>query len=63
MRTEPWTEEPLVRHVGKDKHAQYYVYVLETVVIFENGITFPLMSEFLNNEDYRDVSSENKCRN
>lgn len=57
MRTEPWTKEPLVRHVGKDKQAQYYVYVLEAVVIFENGITLPLMSEFLNNEEYRDVSS------
>lgn len=58
MRTEPWTKEPLVRHVGKDKQAQYYVYVIEAVVIFENGITLPLMSEFLNNEEYRDVSSD-----
>ena len=58
MRTEPWAKEPLVRHVGKDKQAQYYVYVIEAVVIFENGITLPLMSEFLNNEEYRDVSSD-----
>ena len=58
MRAEQWTEEPLERHVGKDKHAQYYVYVIEAVVIFENGITLPLMSEFLNNEEYRDVSSD-----
>ena len=57
MRTEPWTAEPLVRHIGKDKQAQYYVYVLEAVVIFDNGITLPLMSEFLNNMEYRDVSS------
>ncbi|GAB6154462.1 hypothetical protein JCM17380_32120 [Desulfosporosinus burensis] len=57
MRTEQWTEEPLVRHVGKDKQEQYYVYVLEAVVIFEKGITLPLMSEFLNNEEYRDVST------
>lgn len=58
MRTEPWTKEPLVRHVGKDKQAQYYVYVIEAVVIFENGITLPLMSEFLNNEEYREISSD-----
>jgi hypothetical protein len=58
MRTEEWTKEPLIRHVGKDKHEQYYVYVLEAVVILENGITLPLMSEFLNNEEYRDVSSD-----
>ena len=58
MRTEEWAKEPLVRHVGKDKHEQYYVYVLEAVVILDNGITLPLMSEFLNNEEYRDVSSD-----
>ncbi|MHB9010392.1 MAG: transposase family protein [Carboxydocellales bacterium] len=58
MRTEQWTEEPLVRHVGKDKQEQYYVYVLEAVVILENGITLPLMSEFLNNGEYREVSSD-----
>lgn len=58
MRTEPWSEQPLVRHVGKDKHEQYYVYVLEAVVLFENGIPLPLMSEFLNNGEYRDVSSD-----
>ena len=57
-RSEQWTEEPLVKHVGKEKHAQYYVYVLEAVVILENDITLPLMSELLNNEEYRDVSSE-----
>jgi hypothetical protein len=58
MRTEKWAEECLERHVGKDKQGQYYVYVLEAVVILEHGITLPLMSEFLNNEEYSDVSSE-----
>jgi hypothetical protein len=48
----------LERHVGKDKDAQYYVYVLEAVVIFDNGMILPLMSEFLNNGEYRDVSSD-----
>ena len=57
MRTEPWTEEPLIRHVGKDKQEHYYVYVLDAVVILDNGITLLLMSEFLNNEEYREVSS------
>jgi len=56
-RTRKWSEEPLDRHVGKDKHEQYYVYVLEAVVILENGMTLPLMSEILNNEEYRNVSS------
>ena len=58
VRTEKWSEEPLIRHVGKDKHEQYFVYVIEAVVILENGITLPLMSEFLNNADYREVSSD-----
>ncbi|WP_045574581.1 hypothetical protein [Desulfosporosinus sp. I2] len=47
MRPEPWSEEPLERHVGKDKQEQYYVYVLEAVVIFEKGITLLLMGVIL----------------
>ena len=58
MRGEEWSEEPLIRHVGKNKNEQYYVYVLEAVVILEHGITLPLMSEFLNNAEYREVSSD-----
>ena len=57
VRSEQWTKEALEKHVGKDKHGIYYVYVLEAVVIFENGMTLPLMSEFLNNEEYRDFRS------
>ncbi|HEY5561477.1 MAG TPA: transposase family protein [Clostridiaceae bacterium] len=57
VRTDKWTKECLERHVGKDKQSQYYVYVLEAVVILDNGITLPLMSEFLNNEEYKDVIS------
>jgi len=45
-------------HVGTENQQQYYVYVLEAVVILDNGITLPLMSEFLNNEEYKDVSSD-----
>lgn len=58
MRTEQWDEKCLERHVGKDKEEQYYVYVLEAVVILENGMTLPLMSEFLSNEEYKDVISD-----
>lgn len=58
MRTEKWSEECLERHIGKDKQEQYYVYVLEAVVIMDQGITLPLMSEFLSNESYREVSSQ-----
>ncbi len=58
MRTEKWSEECLDRHVGTQKQEQYYVYVLESVIILDNGITLSLMSEFLNNEEYKDVSAD-----
>lgn len=58
VRTERWTEEALEKHVGKDKKGLYYVYVLESVVILDNGMTLPLMSEFLNNEEYRKFDSD-----
>jgi len=38
-------EHYLRRKVGEDKY-QYYVYVLEAVLIFSNGMVLPLMSEF-----------------
>ena len=57
IRDEQWAKELLEKHVGKDKHGQYYVYSLEAVVILDNGITLPLMSELLNNEEYREFSS------
>ena len=57
VRNEKWSDECLERHVGTEKQEQYYAYVLESVVILDNGITLPLMSEFFNNEEYKDVSS------
>jgi len=37
----------LVRHVGEEKEKQHYVYVLESVLILDNGITLPFFSVFL----------------
>lgn len=51
FRENKWEEECLIRHVGTDKKEQYYVYVLEAVMIFDNGMTLPLMTEFLENSD------------
>lgn len=44
-----WSEECLEREVrrGDDLEAQYYVYVLEANLVFRNGMSLPLMSEFL----------------
>ncbi len=44
-----WSEECLGREVkrGDDSQMQYYVYVLEANLTFRNGMSLPLMSEFL----------------
>lgn len=44
-----WDEECLTRKVkkGDGEGRQYYVYVLEASLAFHNGMTIPLMSEFL----------------
>ncbi len=44
-----WSEECLEREVkkGDSREKQYYVYVLEASLAFHNGMTIPLMSEFL----------------
>jgi len=47
---ECWDERYLRRKIrGKDGEYQYYAYVLETVLIFSNGMVLPLMSIFLEN--------------
>lgn len=55
-----WCEQCLERHVGKEeeKAAQYYAYVLEAVLILDNGIILPVATEFLDNEAY--ISETNK---
>jgi len=52
-RNYQWDPEKagLVRHVGEERVEQHYVYVLESVVILDNGITLPLLSEFLAGQD------------
>jgi len=49
VRKNLWCEECLERKVkGEEEKKQYYVYVLEASLAFKNGMTIPLMSEFLN---------------
>ncbi len=49
VRDHIWSEQCQERTVGKEdqKYKQYYVYVLEASLSFQNGMTIPLMSEFL----------------
>jgi len=61
-----WAEECLEREVGdmtdegKTKR-QYYVYVLEASLAFANGMTIPLMSEFLSYEQGDQQENKQDC--
>jgi len=57
-----WDEKCLERHVGGEARIpQFYVYVLEAVLILDNGITLPLMSVFLKNQDYIEGVTKQDC--
>lgn len=57
-----WEEEWLKRNVGKKekKQVQRYVYVLEANLVFHNGMTLPVMSEFLFYEANKDKDTQNE---
>ena len=44
-------EKALVRHRGDEEKERYCVYILESVLILENGMVLPLFTEFLENKD------------
>ncbi len=57
-----WADECLKRHVAGEKQIpQYYCYVLETVMILENGIVLPVISEFIDNTKYNYPSEKQDC--
>ena len=63
-----WTEGCLQRekrHKQKDgtttTQTQYYVYVLEANLVFPNGVTIPLMSEFLSAAEIDPSTSKQDC--
>ncbi len=62
-RNTPWCEESLQRRVGKpeDDKRQYYVYVLEANLAFYNGMTIPLLSEFLDYTQGDTESTKQDC--
>ena len=51
----------LIRHVGDEKIPQYYVYVLESVLVLDNGVMLPLLSEFLKNGEYIEGVTKQDC--
>jgi hypothetical protein len=48
LYSEEWLERKINVKKGKEPKKQYYVYVLEATLAFRNGMSIPLMSEFLN---------------
>jgi hypothetical protein len=63
-----WSEGCLQRerrHKQKDEtvttQTQYYVYALEAILVFPNGLTIPLMTEFLSAADVDPHSSKQDC--
>ncbi len=62
MRKGECGDEYLIRHVGTDKEAQSYIYVLEAVFVLGNGMVIPFMSEFLTNKDIGNVTNSAEQR-
>lgn len=60
-----WSEECLERNVrvkeGEDPKKQYYVYILEASLAFQNGMTIPLMSEFLSYTEGDSGTNKQDC--
>lgn len=56
-----WEKECLSRHVGTEKKEQAYVYVLESLLVLDNGVALPLLSEFLKNDNDWDGDSKQDC--
>lgn len=61
FRDYQWAPECLERHVGTEKTPQYYCYVLEVVLILENGIVLPVISEFVENGKHNKNESKQDC--
>ena len=50
-RAYEWDSRALNQNVGAEGKERHYVYLLESVLIMENGMVLPLLTEFLENED------------
>jgi hypothetical protein len=62
FRDYQWNDNCMVRHVGgEERIPQYYVYVLESVLVLDNGITLPFFSEFLKNGEYIEGVNKQDC--
>jgi len=62
FRNYQWQEEALKRNVGGDaKLPQYYVYTLDSVLVLDNGMVLPVLSEILENKDWIEGETKQDC--
>lgn len=61
-RNYQWQKEALERHVGAEECIpQYYVYVLESVLVLDNGFVLPVLTEILDNSDWEKGKTKQDC--
>jgi hypothetical protein len=56
-----WDERALSSNAGDPEKARYYAYMLESVIIMENGMVLPLLTEPLENGERLDGSGKQDC--
>lgn len=57
-----WSDKCLKKRIrGTEDQYEYYVYTLEANLVFSNGLTLPLMTEFLDNTSDVDPESKQDC--
>lgn len=62
FRDYQWQEEALKRNVGREvKIPQYYVYALDSVLVLDNGIVLPVLTEILENKDWVEGETKQDC--
>jgi hypothetical protein len=62
FRDYPWQSEALKRTVGgEERIPQYYVYTLDSVLVLDNGIVLPVLTEILENKDWKEGESKQDC--
>ena len=63
-RKHKWDERALHQNAEDEEKQQYYVYALESVLILDNGMTLPLLTEILENETTQvEVNKQVKTEN
>jgi len=60
-RTYCWDERALSRNAGDPEKERYYAYMLESVIILENGMILPLLTEPLENGGRLDGNGKQDC--